>query len=76
MKNLEYQVDSAYDLRVSGEVPFSITFKNLHWQEYSSLDFQVNLSGRAHFYQNSHLTACNIAKSTDTCKVTQLKKIP
>ena len=35
---------------VRGEVPFSITLKNLRWQEYSPLDFQVNLSDRAHFY--------------------------
>ena len=50
MKKLEYQRYSLYDLRVREEVPFSITLKNLYWQEYSFLDFQENLSGGAHFY--------------------------
>ena len=50
MKTLEYELNSLYDLRVPGEVPFTITLKNLHWQEYSSLDFQVNLSDGAHVY--------------------------
>ena len=50
MKKLEYQLSSLYDLRVHGEVPFSIILKNLYWQEYSLLDFQENLSGGAHFY--------------------------
>ena len=67
MKKLEHELDSAYDLRVRGEVPFTITLKNIPWQEYSSLDFQVNLSGGAHVYWSSRLTACDIAKSTDTC---------
>ena len=39
MKKLEYQLNSVYDLRVREEVPFSITLKKLHWQEYFSLDF-------------------------------------
>ena len=67
MKKLEYELNSLYDLRVRGEVPFTITLKNLHWQEYSSLDFQVNLSGGAHVYWSSPLIACNVAKSTGTC---------
>ena len=50
MKKLEYELNFVYDLRVCEEVPFTITLKNLHWQEYSSLDFQVNLSGGAHVY--------------------------
>ena len=50
MRKLEYQLNSVDDLRVRGEVHFSITLKNLHWHEYSSLDFQVKLSGRTHFY--------------------------
>ena len=50
MKKLEYELNSLYDLRVRGEVPFTITLKNLHWQEYSSLDFQVNLADGAHVY--------------------------
>ena len=50
MKKLEYQLNIVYDLRVRGEVPFTITFKDLHWEEYSFLNFQVNLSGRARVY--------------------------
>ena len=67
MKKLEYELNSLYDLRVRGEVPFTITLKNLHWQEYSSLDFQVNLADGAHVYWSLRLTACNFANTTDTC---------
>ena len=75
MKKIEYQLNSVYDLRVRGVVLFSITLKHLHWQEYSSLDFQVDLSVGAHFYLSLHPTACNIAKSTGTYYVIQLKNI-
>ena len=67
MKKLEYELNFVYDLRVCEEVPFTITLKNLHCQEYSSLDFQVNLSGGAHVYWSSPLITCNIAKSAGTC---------
>ena len=50
MKKLEYRLNIVYDLRVCGEVPFTMTFENLHWEEYSSLNFQANLSGGAHVY--------------------------
>ena len=63
MKKFEYQFNFVHDLRVSGEVPFSVTLKNLHWQERSSLHFQVNLSDGAHFSSSSRFTVCNIAKS-------------
>ena len=33
MKKVEYELSSVYDLRVRGEVPFSIALKKLHWQE-------------------------------------------
>ena len=67
MKKLEHELNSVFDLRVRGEVPFTITLKNLHWQEYSSLDFQENLSDGAHVYWSLRLTACNIGTSTDIC---------
>ena len=50
MKKSEYQLNSVYDLWVRGEVPLSITLKNLRWQEHTSLNAQVNISGRAHLY--------------------------
>ena len=50
MKKLEHELNSVFDLRACGEVPFTITLKNLHWQEYSSLDFQLNFSDGAHIY--------------------------
>ena len=49
-KKAEYQLNSIYDLKVRGEVPFFIVLKILHSQEYSSLNFQINLSDRVHFY--------------------------
>ena len=66
MKKLEYRLNIEYDLRVCGEVPFTMTFENLHWEEYSSLNFQANLSGGAHVYWSLRPTAYNIAKSNDT----------
>ena len=50
MKKLEYELNFIYDLTVRGEVSFTITFKCLHRQEYSSLDFQVNPSDGAYVY--------------------------
>ena len=50
MRKLEYQLNFTYDFRVQGEVPYSIILKTLHSQDYSSLDFQINLSGGAHVY--------------------------
>ena len=63
MKELEYQLNSVYDLRVRGEVPFLITSKNLHRKEYYFLCFELNLSGGAYFYWSLGLRACNIAKN-------------
>ena len=63
----EYELSSVNDLGACGKVSFTITLKNLNLQEYSSLDFQVNLSDEGCVYWSLRLTACNIAKSTDTC---------
>ena len=59
MKKREYQLNSVYHFRIRGEVPFSITLKNLRLQEYSSLNVQTTLAER--------LTACSIGQSTDIC---------
>ena len=48
-KKVEYHRNSVYDLRVLGKVRFLIILEKLHWKDYSSLNFQVNPSGRAHF---------------------------
>ena len=44
MKKSQYQLNSVFDLRILGEVPFSINLKNLRWQEHSSLNFQTTLA--------------------------------
>ena len=46
----EYELSSVNDLGVRGKVSCTITLKNLNLQEYSSLDFQVNLSDGACVY--------------------------